>query len=168
MAKKLVLVNGVWVTVSDDVLPAMTALMNNKPDGSMLFGLPNNIPLKGLADQQSSVAGIVQTDAEVTAQKAVSQVANGFVIDVRGVIWRWNGVGWTSVTLTPASLRTFLRPLRLYYNTVTKLVWYVKSDMSLLPFMKKDNPFASQTEVTNGQGTGLVSPATLKNAFGSW
>ena len=168
MAKKLILVNGVWVPVSDDVLSAMTALMATKPDGSMLFGLPANIPLKAIADQQNSVAGIVQTDAEVTAQKAVSQVAGGFVVDVRGVIWRWNGTIWTSTTLTPAALGILLRPRRMYYNTLTKVVWYVKSDMTLLAFMKKDNPFATQTEVTNGQGTGLVSPATLKNAFGSW
>ena len=168
MAKKFLLVNNSWSLVSDDTLPVMKAIMAGKAAGSMFFGLPTASPLMATSDQQNSVAGICQTDAEVTAQKAVSQVANGFVIDVRGVIWTWSGTAWVSTTLTPTLLRNYLRPRRFYYNAVTGYVWYVSSAMAMSPFLKKDNSFATQAAVTAGSGTGLVSPATLKNAYGSW
>ena len=168
MAKKFLLVNNSWNLVSDDTLPAMKAIMSGKPAGSMFFGLPTALPLMAAGDQQNSVAGICQTDAEVTTQKAVSQVTNGFVIDVRGTIWTWNGTTWVSTTLTPALLQNYLRPRRFYYNSLTGYVWYVSSAMVVLSFLKKDNPFATQAAVTAGSGAGLVSPATLKNAYGSW
>ena len=168
MAKKFILANGAFKNVSDDTIPAIRKVFTNKPVGSMLFGLSGIQGLLAQGDQQNSVAAICQTDAEVTASKAANQVSNGFVVDVRGSIWVWNGAVWAQLTLTPTALKNYLRPRRMYYNTQSLVLWYVASDMGLIAFAKKDNPFASQTDVTNGAGSGLVSPATLKNAYGSW
>lgn len=168
MAKKYLKVNGAWVLVSNDTLPAMKAALNNRPTGSLLFGAPSATPLAAVGDQQNTVAAICQTDAEVTASKAANQVSNGLVIDARSSIWIWNGAVWAELTLTPEMLKNYLRPRRFYYNSLTHVVWYVSSAMALLPFLKKDNPFATQADVTAGSGTGLVSPLTLSNAHGSW
>jgi len=168
MARKYLLVNGAWSLVSNDVLPAMRAALTGKPAGSLLFGFPSAIPLQALADQQNTVAAICQTDDEVTASKAANQIPNGFVIETRGIIWTWNGTSWVSTPLIPSLLKAYLRPRRFYYNSQSKVMWYVGSDMGMIPFLKKDNPLAAQADVAAGSGSGLVTPATLKNAYGSW
>lgn len=169
MAKKFILIGGTFKNVSDDTIPAIGAALLNSPVGSMLFAQTGGKGLLAQAGHQTNYAGLCQNSAEVELSKPALQTTTRVAFDVGSqTYWSYNGTTWTSQPLTADILKAQLKPRRYYYNATTQIFWYVASDYRLLMFAKKDNPFATQTEVTNGSGTGLVSPATLKNAYGSW